>query len=165
MSTTKQDKQEKLLALLKHFDTAMLVTRSDEGCLRSRPMALAEVDDDGSLWFLTERDSAKLDEIAAEPTVNVALQSSNRFVSISGTAAPVEDPQKLNEIWNDSWKIWFPAGKDDPNLLLLRVDPDRGEYWDNSGLSGAKYLIEVSRAFFKGERPDVENDPTVHGKV
>src|SRR5689334_14244939 len=95
----------KMQELLKDFDAAMLVTRSDEGSLRARPMALADIDDDGALWFLTERGSAKVQEISEEHQVNVAMQSSNKFISISGTAAPVEDRQKLDEIWNDAWKV------------------------------------------------------------
>ncbi len=71
----------------------------------------------------------------------------------------------LDEIWNEAWKVWFPGGKADPNLLLLRVDGDRGEYWDNSGLSGIKYFIEAGKAYLSGTRPDVESDPKIHGKV
>ncbi len=87
--------QEKMQELLKDFDAAMLVTRTNDGSLRARPMALAEVDDDGVLWFLTERGSAKVHEISAEHQVNVAMQSSSKFISISGRATPVEDRAKL----------------------------------------------------------------------
>jgi general stress protein 26 len=51
--------------LIQDFNTAMLVTRSSTGELRSRPMANAEVQPDGTLWFLTQSDSAKLDGSAS----------------------------------------------------------------------------------------------------
>jgi general stress protein 26 len=156
---------EKLQDLLHDFDAAMLVTRADVGQLRSRPMALADVEEDGTLWFLTQQDSGKMDEIARDHHVNVAMQSTSKFVSVSGTVAPVEDRRKIDELWSEAWKAWFPGGKDDPSLVLLRVDADCGEYWDNSGTSGVKYLLEAGKAYLSGTRPDVEGDPKIHGKV
>lgn len=156
---------KRLQDLLHDFDTAMLVTRSASGELRSRPMVLADVEADGILWFITQRDSGKMDEIAREPHVNAAMQSNRKFVSISGIASSVEDRKKIAELWNEAWKVWFPGGKDDPTIVLLRVRGDSGEYWDNSGTSGIKYLLEAGRAYLSGTRPDVANDPKIHGKV
>jgi hypothetical protein len=48
---------------------------------------------------------------------------------------------------------------------LLRVHGDAGEYWDNTGTGGIKYLIEAGRAYLSGTKPDVAGDPKVHGKV
>ncbi|MBL9165763.1 MAG: pyridoxamine 5'-phosphate oxidase family protein [Planctomycetaceae bacterium] len=156
---------DKLRELLDDFDAAMLVTRRPDGALRSRPMAVAGFDADGTLWFLTQDDSGKIDEIASDHHVNVAMQSSMKFVSISGKAAPVKDSRKVEELWNEAWKVWFPGGKDDPHLVLLKVQGEAGEYWDNSGTSGIKYLIEAGKAYLSGTRPDVEGDPKIHGKV
>jgi general stress protein 26 len=155
----------KLHKLLKDFGVAMLTTCTAEGQLRSRPMAVAHVEEDGTLWVMTQRNSPKLDEVALHRQVNVSMQSSTKFVSLSGTAMPVEDRQKVEELWTDSWQIWFPGGKDDPTLMLLRVTGEAGEYWDNSGTNGIKYLIEAGRAYFTGTRPQVDNDPKIHGKV
>ncbi|MDB5388480.1 MAG: ral stress protein [Planctomycetaceae bacterium] len=155
----------KLQELLREFGTAMLVTRTPNGLLRSRPMALADVQPDGTLWLLTDRHSGKLDEIESDHHVNVTAQSSSKFLSLSGTAAPVDDRQKVAELWKESWKVWFPGGKTDPSLVLLRIDGDKGEYWDNSGFGGIKYLIEAGKAYLSGTRPDVSDDPQLHGKV
>lgn len=143
----------------------MLVTRTAEGQLRARPMALAEVQSDGTLWFLTDRNSAKVDELAKDWHVGVTMQSKTKFVSLSGKASPVDDRERVSRLWKVEWKVWFPGGKDDPNLVLLRVDGEAGEYWDNSGTSGLKYLIEAGKALLTGSRPNVEGDPKVHGKV
>jgi general stress protein 26 len=155
----------KLRELLEDFDVAMLATRTSEGQLRARPMALAEVEPDGTLWFLTDRHSAKVDEIERDVQVLVTMQSKMKFVSLSGTATPVEDRARVARLWKLEWQAWFPGGKDDPNLVLLRVVGDAGEYWDNSGTSGVKYLVEAGKALLTGTRPDVGGDPKVHGKV
>jgi general stress protein 26 len=155
----------KLRELLDEFGVAMLVTRTADGGLRARPMALAEADPDGTLWFATDRHSGKVDELDHDPHVAVTLQSKLKFVSLSGTARTVDDRAKLAELWKVEWKVWFPGGKDDPNIVLLRVDGSAGEYWDNGGTSGLKYLIQAGKALLTGERPDVGDDPQVHGKV
>ncbi len=155
----------KLKELLADFTTAMLVTRAPAGELRSRPMVIADVEDDGSIWLMTQRHSPKMDEVAQDHDVNLSLQSDLQFVSISGRAMPVDDRSKIDELWDESWKTWFPGGRDDPELTLLRIHILRGEYWDNSGLSGIKYLIEAGRAYLSGTTPDVESDPKIHGKV
>lgn len=49
--------------------------------------------------------------------------------------------------------------------MLLRIDGETGEYWDNSGAQGIKYLIEAGKALVTGSRPDVGEDPNVHAKV
>jgi general stress protein 26 len=158
-------KHEKMQDLLDDFSSAMLVTRTPDGKLRSRPMQVADVEPDGTIWFMTERHSCKIEELAADSHVNVAMQNDRKFVSISGTATAVDDRRKVAELWNEAWKTWFPDGQDDPSLVLLKVQGDAGEYWDNSGASGIKYLIEAGRAYLSGEKPDVAGDPRIHGKV
>ena len=155
----------KLRELLQDFRIAMLVTRGPQGQLRSRPMVLAQVEPDGTLWLLTDRYSGKLDEISQDSHVNVSAQSSSKFVSISGKASAVEDRRKVAELWQEPFKVWFTGGKEDPSLVLLKITGDAGEYWDNSGIGGIKYLIEAGRAYLSGTRPHLQNDPTIHGKV
>jgi len=155
----------KLQELLEEFGVAMLVTRTPHGELRGRPMALAEAETDGTLWFITGRHSAKVDELAKDNRVAVTMQSSTKFVSVSGKATAVEDRAHVARLWKVEYKVWFPGGQDDPEIVLLRLDGAAGEYWDNSGTSGLKYLIEAGKALLTGTRPDVDNDPKVHGKV
>lgn len=155
----------KLRELLDEFGVAMLVTRTADGSLRARPMALADADPDGTLWFATDRHSGKVDELDYDPHVAVTMQSKLKYVSLSGTARTVDDRAKLSQLWKAEWKVWFPGGKDDPNVVLLRVDGSAGEYWDNSGVSGLKYLIQAGKALLTGDRPAVGDDPKVHAKV
>jgi general stress protein 26 len=156
---------KKLNELVEEFGVAMLATRTAEGELRARPMALAEVEPDGTLWFLTDRRSGKIEELERDDHVVVTMQSKTQFVSLSGTAAPVEDRERVSRLWKLEWQVWFPGGKDDPNLVLLRVDGHAGEYRDNSGSSGIKYLFEAGKALLTGTRPQIDRDPKVHGKV
>jgi general stress protein 26 len=150
--------------LIGEFDTAMLVTRAPDGALRSRPMAIAGRHSGGVLYFATSIDAPKVGELEQEPDVNVALQAEKTFLSLSGRARVMRDRKLIDELWSPAWKLWFPQGKDDPSLTLIEIQPETGEFWDRSGLKGARFLIEAGKAIFRGE--EVEYDaPEAHGKV
>ena len=42
----------------------------------------------------------------------------------------MRDTARLEQLWSGRLKNWFPDGKKDPDLALLRVRVDRAEYWD-----------------------------------
>ena len=157
--------QKHLYDLIKDFSTAMLVTHGANGGMHGRPMRVAQLEPDADAYFATSIDSPKVAEIEADPKVLVLFQSTTQFASLEGKATIVRDRALIEKLWMKEWSIWFPGGKDDPSLVLVKVDTSAGEYWDNSGLSGVKYLIEAGKAYLSGERPDVERDPQIHGKV
>ena len=70
--------------------------------------------------------------MTANPQVNVSFVSPDhgRYVSVSGTASVVRDPKRNELLWTDACQKWFPDGRDDPQLALLRIDVDYAEYWD-----------------------------------
>ncbi|WP_442506034.1 pyridoxamine 5'-phosphate oxidase family protein [Novipirellula sp. SH528] len=157
------DIHKKLIELIDDFDQAMLVTRAVNGALTARPMAVAQVEDDGDLWFVTDRNSGKVADLMLDEDVAVTMQGSSKFVSLSGKAHAVDDQAKIDELWNEAWKVWFPEGKTSPSLVLLRVEPTRGEYWDNAGLTGLKYLVKAGKAYLQGDRP--EKDASINAAV
>lgn len=138
----------KLAELIRGVDIAMLTTRKADGNLVSRPLGTQEVEFDGDLWFATGADSEKVAEILADPRVNVAYASKghNTYVSVAGTADIVRDRAKIEELWSPAMKIFFPEGKDDPNLVLIRVRAESAEYWDGPGSIFGKALYLVLTA-------------------
>jgi general stress protein 26 len=155
--------REKLLGLLKTFRNAMLVTQARDGALRSRPMALLQVEDNGDCWFMSGLDSGKIDEIERNNLVNVSLQDDRKFLSLSGRAIISRDRAKIDELWSEHMKVFFPMGKNDPSIALICVTPMEGEFWDNEGMQGLKFLLESVKAYVKGTTPEI--DPGVHGAV
>lgn len=149
------DDRHALYDLLKEFHIAMLVTRGADGTLHARPMSVAKLEHDGSAYFATNMQSPKIDEIAQDPAAAVSFQSSTVFASLTGTASVVRDRAVISELWSESWRVWFPRGKDDPDLCLIKLDPTEGEYWDNSGMKGIKYAFAAAKAYLSGERADV----------
>ncbi|QRG06504.1 pyridoxamine 5'-phosphate oxidase family protein [Xanthobacter dioxanivorans] len=103
--------------------------------LRARPMAPVVQQAERAIWFVTDRRGAKDDEIAREPHVCLTfVDHSDRFhLSVSGRAEVVRDTAKLKEIWTSYMEAFFPGGPDDPNAILVKVEPDQAEYWDGDG--------------------------------
>lgn len=124
---------KKLGELIKGIDIGMLTTRDDNGILHSRPMRAQDVEFDGDLWFMTKADSGKVHEIEKEPQVCVsfARPNSQDYVSVSGTAELVRDRAKIDEFWSPVYVAFFPDGKDDPDLALIKVTAEQAEYWDS----------------------------------
>ncbi len=123
----------RLLEKINEQRYVMLTTTNEQGHLHARPMYVQEPDASGSLWFFTEKDSAKIHEVRRDSQVCVALAdpAKNLYVSVTGTAKVVMDKAKIDELWTEDLKAWFPGGKDDPSITLLRIDIERGEFWDS----------------------------------
>jgi general stress protein 26 len=142
-----------LYELLEDFDTAMLVTHSDDGESHARPMAVAELRPGADAYFVTAIDSPKVAEIEANPKVTLTFQSAKQFATVSGRMSVMRDRALLDGLWKEAWKVWFPRGKSDPSLAVLRLDPEHGEYWDNTGIQGLKYAFEATKAYATGTTP------------
>jgi general stress protein 26 len=131
----KDDSLEKLDKLIHGIDIAMLTTRLADGRLLSRPLRMQELDAEGALWFITDRNSHKAEEVRLQPQVNASFASAehNTYVSVAGRAAVVFDKARLAQLWGPAMSVFYPKGKDDPELCLLRVQAESAEYWDGPG--------------------------------
>ena len=154
-------KTTKLLGkLLEDIDIAMLTTVGREGYLVSRPLSTQKASFDGRrVWFFTEADSPKVAEVRRNPKVNLAYASKdkNTYVSLSGRARINRDPILRAQFWNDAMKAFFPKGCNDPNLVLLEVEPRTVEYWDGPGSFIGKAISFIVARVTKREEVLGEN--------
>ncbi|WP_139921691.1 pyridoxamine 5'-phosphate oxidase family protein [Hymenobacter sp. DG01] len=154
----------KLIERIQDIKIAMLTTADAEGGLHSRPMYTHKPEADGVLWFFTEKDSAKIYEVRKDQHVNLGYSKpdDNLYVSISGTASVLTDQAKIKELWSEGLRAWFPKGPEDPNIALLRITIDRGEYWDQPSSVLVRAFGYV-KAVATGERYQPTGDE--HAKV
>ena len=109
----------------------MLTTEGSDGKLHSRPMATQEAEFDGSVWFLSRQSSGKVTDIQHQAHVNLAYSDGKHsFVTLAGTAEIQKDRKKIDELWNPLYKAWFPDGKDDPEITVIKVQVEEAEYWE-----------------------------------
>lgn len=161
MEDRRQESIEKLKGMLEGIDFAMLTTIA-HGKFRSRPMSTQEMDEDGNLWFFTSDETHKVDEIEADDRVLVAYSApdDNTYVSVFGHAKIVRDQAKIDELWNPVHKAWFPEGKDDPHLCLLKITIEEAEYWDSPNSK----LVELA-GFVKALVTGQEAEGGDYGKI
>ena len=144
----------KVWELIKDIRIAMMVTFDDDGNLRSRPMAANQDTFSGDLWFFTSIQSGKIDQIEGNPNVLLGYSnpSKQEYVSINGEATIVRDRQKINELWSETLRVWFPKGPEDADIALIKVSLSGAEYWDAP--SAAMVLAYgYVKARLTGERP------------
>ncbi len=148
--------RKQLWDLIEGIRFAMFTTRHSNGHLHSRPMTTqnAEIGDDASLWFFMSKSGEPVADLKADPTVNLVYADAGEdtYVSISATAAVVENAQKTLELWSKLAEAWFPGGVTDPDLALVQVKITHANYWDMDQ-SKPVQLFHIAKALVMGKPP------------
>lgn len=145
MTTTPQDLERKFWKALKSDRTLMLgLDGVEDG--HSRPMTAQFEDDRSPIWFFTSNDNAVVKKLGQGHRAIAAFSSKGHdlFASIKGSLRVDNDRAVIDRLWNPFIAAWF-EGKDDPKLVLLRLDAESGEVWlnENNLLAGVKMLLGV----------------------
>jgi general stress protein 26 len=103
----------------------------ENGKLTSRPMSAQDVDEEGNIWFLSDKNSEKNKALQNDNKVELLYAKGNsKFIAIHGKGTVVYDKEKIKELWTPIAGIWFKEGVDDPNVSLIKVSFEDGYYWD-----------------------------------
>jgi general stress protein 26 len=107
----------------------------------AEPMT-AQLDKDAhhAVWFFAKRDN----RIAGggKAMGQVMTKGHDVFACIDGTLVEETDTAIREKHWNNAVEAWFPQGKQDPSVVLLRFDIADGEVWTSDiGLKGAFKLL------------------------
>jgi general stress protein 26 len=154
---------KKFYALVDDIETAMMTTRRRDGHLRSRAMANQRAADGADLWFVTAEGSAKLDDLAGDPHVNLAYfrDSNKEWVSVSGVATISRNRLTIAELYAPDWKVWFPDGgdprhgtPDDPRMVLIGVTVHAAEFLEVNKPQPV-LLFEIVKGWLTGTEPDL----------
>ena len=156
-------KIEELYSLVEGIDIAKLTSRNFDGTLVSRPMSTQEKRPRVDFWFVTSTETHKVDEIEAQPEVNLAYYNnkSREWVSVSGTARIITDRDLIRTLYKPDWKAWFGdeggnrnGGPSDPRLVLIEVEAHEATYL-KSNEPRAVQLFKVAKALFTGSAPKI----------
>ena len=154
---TPTESRRKVGELIKDVRIAMLTTVDEAGRLVSRPMPTQDVEFDGDIWFIAQRDSELARQIGGGRTeANVAYAGSSTWVSVSGKARVVNDPAKLREEWNRFTDAFFEGGPEDPNIVLILIEGESAEYWDSPG-GKVTQLANLAKSLVKKEPIEGDN--------
>ncbi|HEY6830090.1 MAG TPA: pyridoxamine 5'-phosphate oxidase family protein [Gemmatimonadaceae bacterium] len=159
-----EKKLDDLYALIDGIETAMLTTRRRDGTLVSRAMQTQRRTAGADLWFMTNAESEKFEELAIDPHVNVAYyrDRTREWVSVSGHAILTKDRDLIDSLYKADWKAWLgdegdgkrDGGPHDPRIALILVEADTVVYSKNNR-SMPLALFQVVKGMVTGEPPKV----------
>jgi general stress protein 26 len=135
--------------------TCMMVTNAG-GTVRARPMTGIARPEQNAIWFYTDTDTHSDEDVRLDPRACLAYADikDQTFVSVSGQFTRVKDKNTIRDLWNEGAAVYFPDGPDDPRVVLLRFDPEAGEYWDAPS-SPIALAISFLAAKVTGSRPSL----------
>ena len=84
----------------------------------------------------------------------------HRYVSVRGRARMDRDADTIDELWTLSQKVFFPYGRDDPNLMVLRIRVRDAVYWET-----ADSLVARAFDFARGLLDDKPADLGKQGRL
>ncbi len=108
----------------------MVFLQLDSDPATAVPMtAQLDKDANSAVWFFTRKNHP----LAAlgPATATFAAKDHDIFARVSGTLTQETSRERLEKQWNSVIEAWFPGGKEDPELLMLRLDLGRAEIWNS----------------------------------
>lgn len=141
---SERELESKLWRVIKSDRTMMLgLDGAEHG--HTRPMTAQLDTENGPIWFFAARDNVLVGKLAESRRAFATFASKGHdlFATIQGTLALDDNKEMIDRLWNRFVAAWFPGGKSDPNLALLRFDPEHAEVWidASSVIAGIKLLL------------------------
>lgn len=158
-----EKKLDELYALIDEMETALMTTRRPDGLLVMRPMATQKRGPLADLWFVTNIETEKVDEIQFDANVNIGYYNdqSKEWVSVSGTASISQDREMIRELYAPDWKAYFgdeggerDGGPDDPRLALIVVDAHTARYM-TSKYEKPRIIFELVKGMVTGKTAEL----------
>ena len=131
------------------------------GGSRAVPMSPYADRDENAIWFITAAGTelAHTASTSAQASFIVADPKANVYATIDGQVTEVQDPQKLDELWNAIAAAWFEDGRQDDDIRLVRMTPTRAEVWATA--TGAGFMYEIAKARMSDATPDAGEHGTI----
>jgi general stress protein 26 len=138
-----EKKLDDLYKLIDGVETAMVTTRRADGQLVSRPGQAGRRTTGTDLWFMTNMENEKFEELALDPHVNVSYfrERTGEWVSVSGRAILSRDRDLIDALYRPEWKNRLldtpgdakrDGGPHDPRIALILVEADSVVYSKNN---------------------------------
>ena len=128
---------------LKESNTGMLGL--DQPGHHAQPMTGFGEPETGTIWFFSRNDTDFARDVAAGANSGMfTYQAKDQKVQacIHGDLSIDNDRERINRFWNPVVAAWYPDGKDDPALTLIRFDADDGRVWvSDKGALGFGYQV------------------------
>ncbi|MGZ8490802.1 MAG: pyridoxamine 5'-phosphate oxidase family protein [Gemmatirosa sp.] len=160
-----EKKLDDLYALIDGIEVALFTTRRADGQLVTRPMQVQRRTAGTDLWFMTNVESHKLEELATDAHVNCGFYKdrTREWVSVSGSARITQDRQIIRDLYQADWRAWLgdeggarDGGPDDPRIALVLVEANSVIY-SKQDRPMPMVLFELAKGIATGSQPKVSD--------
>ena len=152
---TAADAEKEFWKHLKSSNTGMLGL--DKPGYHSQPMTAYREEETGTIWFFTLDTTDLAKDIAVGGQKGMFTYGSKDqevWACFHGAMSLSRNQEIIDKHWNPIVAAWYPDGKDDPHLTLIKFDGDDGRVWvSKKGAVG--FFFEVAKANLTKTQPDV----------
>tara|TARA_R110002050_G_scaffold54521_5_gene123260 strand:- start:157 stop:657 length:501 start_codon:yes stop_codon:yes gene_type:complete len=150
-----KEAREKIKTLAESIDFAMMATDLKKQPFHVIPMSTKEVDEEGNIWFLSNKNSTHNKNIEREHRAHLiyADKGNFEFLSIYGRTSISTDRKRIKELYGSGDDAWFD-GVDDPNITALKIEPEDAHYWDTKN-GKIISLLKMAKGAITGNEPDL----------
>ncbi|MBW8201152.1 pyridoxamine 5'-phosphate oxidase family protein [Flagellimonas abyssi] len=156
--------KQKIKELAEDIDIAIMETNLGSKPSHTIPMSTKEVDDEGCIWFLSNKNSEHNSYLNSDKSIQLIYSkpSDMEFMTVYGHAFITTDRTVLEKYYGKSDDTWFD-GVDDPNLTAIKVIPEDAHYWDTRHGKFAS-LLKMGIGALTGKKQDLgeEGDLELH---
>ncbi|MCS3552804.1 MULTISPECIES: pyridoxamine 5'-phosphate oxidase family protein [unclassified Sphingobacterium] len=144
----REEALQKIKELAEGINYCFFCTDLKQPPFESTPMSVQEVDDQGNIWFLASKESDKYKNINQDKQVQLYFSdpSSIEYLALYGSAEAVDDQQRIDKYWNKFVEGWFEKGREDPNIILFKIVPEKAHYWDTKHHKLVSYAVTLINA-------------------
>lgn len=159
MGAHKHDQQEveqRFWKELTRARTVMLGVVGGAPIQHFQPISAFAEEENGQVWFYTrkETDLAKAVIDGADAMMILETKDQELQACVGGRLTQVLDRERMDKYWGPVVAAWYPDGKDDPQLTMLRLDAEDAQIW-LSEAGPVKFAYEIAKANATGSMPDI----------
>ena len=121
-----------------------------------QPMTAFCEPDNGQIWFFSRNDTDLARAVAEGADAMFVVQAKDQGFQacVGGRLAQQVDHARIEQFWGPIVAAWYPEGKDDPRLTLLRFDLSDAQVW-LSETNPLAFGFQIAKANITGREPDV----------
>lgn len=119
-----------------------------------QPMTAFVEREAGRMWFFTHKGADLVYDIGKGASAMFVFQADDLQACIGGGVTPTFDRDRMNRYWSPMVAAWYPEGKDDPALTMLRMDCVDAEVWISDPRL-TKFAWEIAKANTTHQPPDL----------
>jgi general stress protein 26 len=147
--------EDRLWKALEDTRTGMLGLVGGDEHQHFQPMTAFEDRPGDCLWFFTRDDTDLVRSLGSghQAMYTLVTKDTKIYACLGGQVTRQADPEVVDRYWNPVVAAWYPHGKDDPHLVLLRFDLDDARVWFNDK-GPVMFMVEVAKANLTRSFPD-----------